>query len=122
MNQVTLPVAVIIIITQKWNSKSKIKVLEKDIKENAATNLGKTWLGVVLQAGETHQAPSASAGDGKSETQVAAVGGNPCYIPLPFTGWGDMAVKAWGWVASFLQLPEGNMFLGVLLETSEVNC
>lgn len=34
---ITLPEALIIIITQKLNSKSKIKVLEKDIKENAAT-------------------------------------------------------------------------------------
>lgn len=40
--QVTLPVALINIITLKPNSKSKIKVLEKDIKGNAATNLNKT--------------------------------------------------------------------------------
>lgn len=40
--QVTLPVALINIITLKLNSKSKIKVLEKDIKENTATNLSKT--------------------------------------------------------------------------------
>lgn len=42
MNQVTLPLVVIIIITQKWNSKSKVKVLKKDIEENAATILSET--------------------------------------------------------------------------------
>lgn len=42
VDQVTLPVVVVKIITQKRNRKSKIKVLEKDIKENATINLSKT--------------------------------------------------------------------------------
>lgn len=64
MNQVTLPVVVIIIITRKWNSKSKIKALEKMRPQNV----------IEWSPGETHQTPSASSGDAKSEKQVAAVG------------------------------------------------
>lgn len=90
MNWIIPPV--VVIITQKWNSKSKIKVLAKNIEENAATNFSETggqnmsgcWSSKLSWCRHIRhpQLPLAKV----SETHVAAVGWNCCHVPFPFAG------------------------------------